>query len=295
MLKGVFTPMITAFDKAGNLDFKANGALIDRLIAGKVNGILFMGSIGEFFNLDMHEKKAFIDFAVKAVNKRVPVLVGTGGTNVNEVVELTQYSYKAGVDYAVVISPYYFKLDDASLYQYYAVVAKSSRLPLLIYNFPDRTGVDLSPTLVKMLALDFPNIVGIKDTVDNISHTRKLVAAIKPERPDFSILSGFDEYLVPNLLAGGDGLIGGLSNLVPTLFSGLYQAFLAEDFKVVTSAQARITQLMALYDVTNPFVLAIKEAVSNATKLCTPFMRRPVPDVNKEKIKRIEQLIAGIN
>lgn len=295
MLQGVFTPMITAFDQNERLDFQANAKLIERLIAGQISGILFLGSIGEFFNLSLAEKKEFIDFVVATVNKRVPVMIGTGGTNVDEVIELTQYAEKAGADYAVAISPYYFKLDEESLYRYYAAIARATQLPILLYNFPDRTAVDLSPNLVLSLAQDFANIVGIKDTVDNISHTRKLIAAVKPVRPDFAIFSGFDEYLLPNLYAGGDGVIGGLSNLIPQVFSDLYQAFLRGDFARVQAEQSKINRLMALYDVTNPFVLAIKTAVSRVTGACTGAMRKPGGDVSEQKIHRIDQLIAGID
>lgn len=294
MLKGVFTPMITAFDAEGRLDYPANAALIERLITGGVNGILFMGSIGEFFSLSVAEKQDFTDFVVKTVNKRVTVMIGTGGTHVDEVIALTRYAEKAGADCGVAISPYYFKLDEDSIYRYYAAIANASPLPLLLYNFPDRSNVDFSANLVRSLAVDFPQIIGIKDTVDNISHTRKLIAAVKPARADFAILSGFDEYLIPNLMAGGDGLIGGLSNLIPQTFSDLYRAYQSGDFAGVTVAQARISALMALYDVTNPFVLAIKTAVSRSTGLCTGAMRKPAGSVTEAQIQSIDQLIQGI-
>lgn len=283
--------MITIFDRDGRLDWAGNERVIHRLIENGVNGILFLGSIGEFFNLTQAEKQEFITFAVRTVASRVPVLIGTGGTVVEEVVELTQYSHQAGADCAVVISPYYFKLDEASLYRYYAEVAERAGLPVLLYNFPDRTAVDMSPELVLRLAETFPNIVGIKDTVDNISHTRKLIKTIKPQRPEFAIFSGFDEYLIPNLIAGGDGLIGGLSNLVPDLFARLYRAYGANDLDTVRSLQDRINGLMEIYDVSQPFVIAIKAAAAQLIPGLSPLARKPAGPLGNEGMERLRGIL----
>lgn len=262
MYKGVFSPMVTVFDRKGDIDYKANERVINNLIDNGIDGILFLGSMGEFFTIPLNKKKEFIDFAVKAVDKRVAVLIGTGGTDVDEVVELTRYSHKAGADAALVVSPYYFKLDDESLYRYFSQVAASADIDIILYNFPDRTSVSLDAPLVTRLARDHKNIVCIKDTVDNISHTRKLIKAVKGEFEEFSILAGFDEYLVPNLMAGGDGVICGLTNIAPRLFSDIYAAYGRKDFDTVDTLQKKIYTLMQLYDVTQPFVGAIKAATS---------------------------------
>ncbi len=262
MYKGIFSPAVTIFDKNGQFDFEANEIVINNLIDNGINGIAFLGSMGEFFNISLEKKKELIDFALKTVNGRVKVLIGTGGTDVDEVVELTKYAQGAGADAALVVSPYYFKLDDESLYRYYAYVASSTDMDIMLYNFPDRTAVSLEPHLILRLAREFRNIVGIKDTVDSISHTRKLIKAIKPEFGEFSILSGFDEYLVPNLMAGGDGVICGLTNAAPQIFSSLYAAYNRKDLDTVESLQKRVNILMQLYDVTQPFVGGIKTATS---------------------------------
>jgi 4-hydroxy-tetrahydrodipicolinate synthase len=264
MYRGVFSPIVTIFDQKGDIDYDANEKVINNLIDNGINGILFLGSMGEFIAIPQSKKKKFIDFAVKAVDKRVKVLIGTGGTDVDEVTELTRYSQKAGADAALVVSPYYFKLDDESLYRYFAQVAACADIDILLYNFPDRTSVCLDAPLVTRLARDFKNIVGIKDTVDNISHTRKLIKALKQESDEFSVFSGYDEYLVPNLMAGGDGVISGLTNVAPRSFSELYAAYVRKDFDTVDALQKKIYTLMQLYDVTQPFVGAIKAAASIA-------------------------------
>jgi 4-hydroxy-tetrahydrodipicolinate synthase len=291
LLKGVFTPAITIFDSNGRLDFSGNEKAIRRLIENGVNGILFLGSIGEFFNMTFREKKEFIDFAVKTVEKRVPVMIGTGGTVLEEVIELTRYAQKAGADYAVAISPYYFKLDEASVYRYYAAIAEAADLPLLLYNFPDRTAVDLSPQLVLKLAREYSNIVGIKDTVDNISHTRKLIHTVKRELPEFAVFSGFDEYLIPNLTAGGNGLIGGLSNLAPQLLVRIYQAFCQDDLKTVALLQQQMNGLMAIYDVSQPFVTAIKAAAALLIPGLSPFSRVPAGRLDAGQTEQIRDIL----
>lgn len=291
MFKGIFTPVITIFDQQGRIDFKENELVINQLIDRGVNGLLFLGSIGEFFGLTMAEKQEFIRFAIKAVDKRVPVLVGTGGTVQEEVVTLTRFAGQEGADAVVVVSPYYFKLDAATIYRYYANIARATSLPIILYNFPDRTCADLEPALVLRLAKEFRHIVGIKDTIDNISHTRKLIQTVKEYRPDFSVLSGFDEYLIPNLMAGGDGLIGGLTNVVPELFAGLLKAYYAQDLEKVTKAQAQIAVLMNLYDVSQPFIAAIKGAVAARGLAISTATKEPSVPLTQQQADAIKAIL----
>lgn len=293
LLQGIFTPAITVFDEQGRLDYNGNERVINRLIELGINGILSLGSIGEFCHLTMAEKKEFITLVVRTVNRRIPVLIGTGGTVVEEVVELTRYARQAGADYSMVISPYYFKLDDESLFHYYAAVAQAADLPVLLYNFPDRTTVDLSPELVLRLAKAFPNIVGIKDTVDNISHTRKLIRMVKGQLPEFVVFSGYDEYLIPNLMAGGNGIISGLTNLAPQLFVELLEAFRRNDLKNVISLQSRIYGLMELYEVSQPFVNAIKGAAVSLIPGISARSRMPVSDLTPAEMTRIRKLLTA--
>lgn len=291
MFKGIFTPVITILDQQGKLDFKGNEIVINRLIDNGVNGLLFLGSIGEFFALTSAEKQEFTRFVIRTVGKRVPVLIGTGGTVQEEVIAFTKFAEQEGADAAVVISPYYFKLDAETMYRYYANVARSTSLPIMLYNFPDRTCADLEPDLVLRLAKEFSHIVAVKDTVDNISHTRKVIQTVKEIRPDFSVLSGFDEYLVPNLMAGGDGVIGGLSNVVPDIFAGLWRAYHAQEFGKVAEAQAKISILMNLYDVSQPFVAAIKGAVLAKGVPINPVTKEPSVALTQQQMNEIRSIL----
>ena len=295
MFKGAITPVITVFDKQGKIDAAGNTQHINRLIDEGINGLLFLGSIGEFFALTMDEKKEFIDLVVRVVDKRVPVLIGTGGTILAEVIELTNYAQQAGADAVVVISPYYFQLGNEVLYRYYAELAKNTTMPIMIYNFPDRTSVNLDPQLVLRLAKEFPHIIGIKDTVDGISHTRKLIQIVKKERPDFCVMSGYDEYMVPNLLAGGDGVIGGLTNVIPGVFRDLLAAYEKQDFAGVAAGQAKISVLMNLYDLSSPFVAAIKGGVAAQGVNIETVTQEPSLALQPEQVAAIEKLVQSVN
>lgn len=295
MFKGIFTPMITVLDKEGKVDLEGNELIINSLIDGGVNGILFLGSTGEFFGMTLQEKKKFISFAIKTVNKRVKVLVGACGTLVEEVVELTRFIENEGADAAVVICPYYFKLDNQSVYNFYEEVASSVKLPIVIYNFPDRTGVNIDPNLVLKLAKDFDNIVGIKDTVDTLSHTRKLINTVKSEIKDFAVFSGYDEYLIPNLLAGGNGTIGALSNIAPELFAKFYKAFNEKDFETVATLQKEVSKFMALYDVAESFIPVLKEAVVLTGRNIKVGHTKPFGEVSEKQIEQAKEILRSIN
>ncbi|MBC2580521.1 4-hydroxy-tetrahydrodipicolinate synthase [Clostridium sp. DJ247] len=291
MLKGVITPVVTVFDEEGKLDFKGNEEGINSLVNGGVNGLLFLGSIGEFFAMTMDERKEFIRFVIKTVNKRVPVLIGTGGTVVKEVIELTNFAKDEGADAAVVISPYYFKLNNDSLYNYFAEVAQNTELPLVLYNFPDRTAVNIDAKLVLKLAKEFKNIIGIKDTVDNISHTRQLINIVKSEIKDFAVFSGFDEYFVPNLLAGGNGLIGGLSNIAPEYFAKLFKAYNDKDFETLELLQRNVNVLMGIYTVSDFFIPAIKTAKMLTGYKIKPTCKSPASTLSEDQVEEIKEIL----
>lgn len=291
MFKGVYTPSITIIDENGRFDFQNMEKHIDNLVNNGINGILFFGSIGEFFAFNLEEKKQFIDFVVKKVDKRVPALIGVGGTNMNEIIELANYSKNAGADGLVIISPYYFGPTEATAERFFATIVESVDMPVMLYNFPDRSGNNLSPELVYNLATKYKNIVSIKDTVDNMSHTRKVIQKVKEARPEFTVLSGFDEYYVPNRIAGGDGCLTGLTNVEPKLFSNLHEAYENKDFKTVETCAHQISTLMKIYDTTELFISGIKAAVKvNGLDISTNI-KEPAVQLTNEQYKNIKDII----
>lgn len=285
------TPAVTAMDSQGHVDMGANREIYDFLIERGMDGILLLGSIGEFFAVPTPEKKRLIQEALAHINRRVPVYVGTCEMNLEACVELSRFALDQGADGAMVISPYYFSLPESAILSFYDTLAQRVPGPLLLYNFPERTGYDLRPSLVADLAARHPNIVGIKDTVPNMGHTRALIQQVKAVRPDFLIFSGFDEFFGHNVLSGGDGCIAGLSNFAPEVAAAYARAARAGDLPAMAAAQRQVDRLMAIYDVAPQFVPTIKQAMALRGLGLSPFCAPPVQPSTPRETEEIRRLL----
>ena len=240
------TPVVTALDQKGHIDIEANKRIYDFLIDGGMDGILLFGSIGEFFALSLEEKKIMIREAVKHIRHRVTLYVGTCHMEFETCVELSNYAIEQGADGVMVISPYYFNLPDSAILHFYDTLAEQVKGSVLLYNFPDRTGHDLSPELIYRLVSKHENIVGIKDTVATMGHTRAIIQKVKKEFPNFMVYSGFDEMLVPGLLYGADGCIGTWANLLPDLYAKVYARVRAGGTDAVKPVMDEFTAFLAV-------------------------------------------------
>lgn len=284
------TPAVTALDKNGHVDVEANKRIYDFLIGNRMDGILLFGSIGEFFAISMEEKKNLIREAVRHINHRVTVYVGTCHMEFEQCVELSNYALKEGADGVMVISPYYFSLPDSALLNFYDTLADRVGGPLLLYNFPDRTGHDLSPDLIYTLVSRHKNIVGIKDTVATMGHTRGIIQKVKKEYPDFMVYSGFDEFFGHNVLSGGDGCVAGLSNFAPDVASAYVAAARADNLKKMEQCQQQVDGLMAIYNVAPQFIPTIKKAMVLRGIEMEPVCAQPLlpaTEAETEEIRRI--------
>lgn len=238
MKKAMFlTPVVTAFNKEGKLDAQANRNVWEHLIKGGIDGIVIMGSTGEFFSMSMEAKKELIDLATDYINKRVKLYIGTSCMTIEETVELSNYALEKGADAVMIIGPYYFSLSPESIEYYFDEVAKQVKGDIYLYNFPDRNGYDLTAEITLNLLRKNKNIVGFKDTVSEMGHTRRLLATVRDEFPEFVVLSGYDENLAHVMLSDGNGCIGGLSNLYPEVFTKWVKAINEKDMDEVTRIQ----------------------------------------------------------
>ena len=260
-LKGVIPPVPTIFNTQEEFDPQGMGRLIDHLLSSPVNGFLFLGSAGEFAALSHDERKAVAEFCVTRVAGKKPVIIGTASCSTREVIDLSKHAADTGADAVMIVNPYYAKLSEERIYRHYRQIAEASALPVLLYNFPALTGQDLSIELIGKLANDCPNIVGIKDTVDCMSHIRRIIREVKSERPDFMVFSGFDEYMFDTLIIGGDGVIPATSNFAPQITCGIYQAFLKQDLATAQALLKRLGILSKIYTIDVPFTGLIKEAI----------------------------------
>lgn len=257
------TPVVTIFQADGlTPDWEANKKVHNFLIENGVDGLVLMGSTGEFFSMTLDTQKAYIDFAAETLLGRTRVLIGASRMQLDETVELCNYAVIRGLEEVMIVSPYYFRLPEQTLEHYYSQIAQRTQARIFLYNFPDRTGHDLTPELICRLAQAHENIVGVKDTVLNMEHTSRILRAVKPVRPDFQVFSGFDDNLVHNAMGGGAGCIGGLSNLIPHKCAAWCQAIRQGDLAGMTQWQRYFNDAMALYDICTPFIPAVKYAMT---------------------------------
>ncbi|WP_321575631.1 dihydrodipicolinate synthase family protein [Paenibacillus guangzhouensis] len=289
-IRGIMPPVSTIFKPDMTLDRRGMTLLIEHLIKQGVHGLFFMGTAGEFANMSMDLRKEVTRFAVEAVGKRVPVWIGTGANSTVEVEELSRYAENEGADGVIVINPSYYTLGETQLWEHFSRVARSVKLPIMLYNFPMLTGQDLTPEFVKRLATTYSNVVGIKDTVDRLAHMREMIHTVKSVRPDFSVFAGFDEYLADVLILGGDGAIPASSNFAPELTLGIWNAFHKKDMNELIQIQRKLAYIPYMYALDAPFVNVVKEAIRMrgldiSTQLLAPAL--PLPESKKAELRRI--------
>jgi dihydrodipicolinate synthase/N-acetylneuraminate lyase len=258
---GIIPPVVTLFDEAGNLDLALNKRYLDQLISRNINGILLMGSSGEFSSLTTEEHKLYVREMIKHINGCIPVMVGVGHTALKEVLELTSYAEEHGADGVLVVSPYYWKLSDEQLYRFYSIVAKHTKLQVFIYNIPLLTGQNLSVKLIRKLAEAHPNIAGIKETVSDFGHLRQVLTEVTKVRSDFRVFSAFDEHLLPAQMIGAAGSINGSAVFAPEISVNLYESYQKGDLAEAQKNHQIISKLMDVYTFGPTFFTAMKEAV----------------------------------
>ncbi|GJM55694.1 dihydrodipicolinate synthase family protein [Coriobacteriaceae bacterium] len=291
MFDGVFCPSVTVTDDEGNLDLDLWGRHIDHLAEAGIDGVLLFGSIGEFYSVSLEDKKRAVSFAVERAAGRMKVFVGVGDTTFSNVLELSRHAARSGADAVLAVSPYYFGPSPQCAERYFGAIAEAQDLPVVLYNFPARTGTDLTPDLVASLAARHPAICGIKDTVDCISHTREVIGAVRAVNPEFSVLSGFDEYYLANRSSGGNGVLCGLTNAVPEVFSRMDKAYKAGDLAEAFACSQKISRYMAVYGCADLFVSAVKGAVAVEGLPISTRIFDPAVQLDDAQMERIASIL----
>lgn len=263
---GVWCPSITPMTPDGKVDLNGLRQHIARLTDARIDVVLLMGSIGEFASLTLDERLMLIR---EARGMTASTLVANvSSTCMNDVERMANEAFHTGYQAVMVLPPYYYGQSPAQLLSYFRHLGQRLSGKWFAYNFPARTGCDLTPELVATLAAEFPNFAGIKDTVDCQSHTRNIILATEKIRKDFAVLSGYDEYFIPNLLAGGAGVISGLNNVMPELFVNAREAWKQNDLAALHDAQREIGKFMSIYTIGEDFVTTIKTVVSRKFNYC---------------------------
>jgi 4-hydroxy-tetrahydrodipicolinate synthase len=281
-LKGIYTALVTHF-KDGNLDEKAFKNIIEFQLKGGINGIVPCGTTGEAPTLSYEEHEKVIELAVKYVNGKVPVIAGTGSNSTQEAIELTAGAKKLGANFCLLTTPYYNKPTQEGLYQHFKAIAEAVNIPLILYNIPGRTGINMTPETIFRLSR-IKNIVGIKEAAGSLTQVSDIHRLTKGT---FTILSGDDNLFLPMMSVGAVGVISVLSNIMPKEMQSLYRAFLID--KDMKKAMNIHTHLMPLFQgifvETNP--IPIKEAMAYMGMLKKEFRLPlcPLSDGNSKFIK----------
>lgn len=291
MFSGLMPAMVTPFDERGEVDLQATEAVVGRFVEAGVDGISALGSTGEFSHLDTNERRRFAEELVRIVAGRVPLVIGVGATGTREAVALTRHAEEAGADGVLAVSPFYWKVGEEALFRHFAAVAEAAEIPTLIYNFPMLTGLDLSPGLVARVASECPNVIGLKDTVTEYSHTVRVLREVKPVRPDFVVLAGFEDQILPTMLAGGDGSICGLANVAPELLVSLIKSARDGDLETAADLHRRVLSLMAMGSLSDTPLGAIKLAMNALGVPITPAVRRPALPAPEEAREGVEDAL----
>ena len=278
--KGIFPPVPTIVDKHGDFDKKGMANLLDHLINNEADGVLILGSGGEFCHMPPKLRFEVAEFAVKHIKQRIPVMIGISSPSTKETIEYGQHAAQIGADAVLVVNPYYALLNSEAIYHHYKTVAENINIPILLYNFPALTGQDIGIDVITRLAKDVPNIIGLKDTIDNISHTREVINQVHAFRPDFIIFSGFDEYMLDTLILGGHGGIPATFNFAPKVTKGIYKAFKQKDYETAFTLQRQLAKLMPIYAIETPFFAVIKQAIKLtgidiSTEVLAPVKKLP--------------------
>jgi len=290
---GIIPPLVTLFDREGRIDEDANRAHLDFLIAGGVHAVFALGSTGEAMHLTADERRAFAELVVRHVDGRVPVLVGCLSTSTADAVALARHAQEIGADGVIVIPPYYWTPNDQAIEMHLGAVASAVRLPVLIYNFPAVVGRNIPAPLVARLASAYDSVLGIKETIDSIAHIHEVILRVKPGRPEFSVLCGYEFHLLNTLLSGGDGAIPAVANFAPEPSVAVYEHWRAGRLAEAAAVMRRRLALATLYQLDAPFFVVIKEAMVLLGRIPHATVRAPAPSLAGENRRRLQDLLTS--
>ena len=258
IFKGAGVAIVTPFTQDDKVNFEELGKMIDFQIAGGTDAIIICGTTGESSPLTHEEHDACIKFAVEHTAGRVPVIAGTGSNSTAEAIRLSTHAQNNGADALLLVTPYYNKATQKGLIQHYTAIANSVDLPIILYNVPSRTGVNILPQTAVTLAKNVKNIVAVKEASGNISQVAELAALADG---CIDIYSGNDDQVVPLLSLGGVGVISVLSNVMPKLTHDMVMSYLNGDVKLSRQLQLSVMNLnKALFCEVNP--IPVKEALN---------------------------------
>ncbi len=287
MFKGSFTALITPF-RQGRIDEPAFRRFVEWQISEGTHGLVPVGTTGESPTLSHAEHKRIVELTVEIANKRLPVIAGAGSNATSEAVDFAQHAAKVGADAVLVVTPYYNKPTQEGLYLHFKAINDSAEIPIIIYNIPGRSVIDMSvETMTRCFALK--NVVGVKDATANLARASQQRAAMGPQ---FNMLSGEDATALGFMAHGGQGCISVTSNVAPRLCADFQNACLKGDFKTALGLQDRLMPLHdALFCEANPG--PVKYAAARLG-LCEADVRLPLAPIGEASKKIVDRALASV-
>lgn len=289
--EGTGVALITPFNDDLSIDFTALEKIINHTIEGGVDFLVAMGTTGEPATLSKQEKNDIIDFCLQKINKRVPLVVGAGGNNTNEVVaEVQQLEAKGNIAGILSVAPYYNKPSQKGIFEHYKAIANATSLPVIIYNVPGRTASNISPQVALDLANECSNIVALKEASGDFG---QIMQVIKNAPKNLNMLSGDDALTLPMISLGTSGVISVIANSHPKQFSSLVKAALKGDFESANKYQYQLLDYIdSLFTEGSPSGV---KAAMEIMGLCKKNVRLPLAPVSDEHYAKISELLKDIN
>lgn len=290
MFKGLGTAMITPFDADGAVDYSALEKIVDGQLKGNVDALFVCGTTGEPPTMNAAEREKVIKSVIDQVNGKIPVFVGTGSNDCAHAVELSKHAQEMGADGVLAVTPYYNKCTQDGLYLYYKAINDAIDIPIVAYNVPGRTGVNMKSETVERLT-SLKNVKGVKEASGNIAQILETSRRIRGSQ--INLYSGDDCIAVPIMSVGGSGLISVASNAIPSIMSEMIHAWLDGDHAKALDMQMKYQPFFdAMFLEVNP--IPVKTACA-LLDMCKPYMRLPLTtltDGNREKLEKIMKDLA---
>jgi 4-hydroxy-tetrahydrodipicolinate synthase len=285
--KGTGVAIVTPFNKDNTVDYKGLRKLIDFIIKGGVEYVVALGTTGESVTLSKEEKLSVMAHVIENVDRRVPIVLGLGGNNTQEILNsLKKSSDFNNIDAILSVSPYYNKPNQRGIYQHYKAIAEASPLPIILYNVPGRTNSNIIADTTIKLAEEFKNIVAIKEASGNIEQAMKI---IKYKPKTFSVISGDDMLTLPLIASGADGVISVVANAFPKDYSEMTRQALAGNFAEAQKLHYKLTDIIEqLFADGNPSGI---KSVLEIFKICSSNVRLPLVKVNKATQNALIELV----
>lgn len=283
LFQGAGVALVTPFTEEKQVDYEELGRLIEYQIAGGIDAIIVCGTTGEPVTMKEEERLSVISYTVKKVGKRVPVIAGSGGNCTESVISFSKKAQDLGVDGLLVVTPYYNKATQKGLYEHYKAVAESVNLPVIMYNVPSRTGVNLLPDTAARLGKEVENIVALKEASGNITQVAEV---IHKAEDSLAVYSGNDDQIVPILSLGGVGVISVLANVVPKDTHDMVMEYLEGNAEHAAKLQLKYMDLIrALFCEVNP--IPVKKALE-LLGFHTKTLRMPLTEMEEINVARLE-------